>query len=148
MKVPRSFFTVSVPSFIFISLLFLGIPVSGFSAEPHVCIGNQISTNWQNLGNVDTFTFVWAVNCGAHTSNTNWWKFKVINANNGTTLCEATNNGNGWTAGSGGEATHSLPCPTSGTLPKGLTAKITAIVDYTVIGSNGPMSHNDNFLNK
>ena len=148
MNIGRSFFTLAFVSLMYLGLLVLGVPVSGFAGEPHVCISNVISTAWQNLNNSakPNYTFVWADNCGSHTSNTTRWRFRVYNYSTTIELCNNLGqDGNGYIViPDGTQHTYSLPCSP---LPTGATAKIKTVVEYQVIGS-GWMPHNDFFYNK
>jgi hypothetical protein len=143
MKVSRSLFLSISVGLALLGLLVLGIPVSGFASEPHICINGANSTSWQNLGNQSTYTFRYHANCGSHTSNTTLWKLTVYNHNitGSPPICSDTNNGAGY------------PVPPyyrdkqcSG-LPTGATAKIRVVIDYKAIGSNSWMIHTDYFKN-
>lgn len=136
MKVARSLFPSITLGLTLLSFLVLGTPVSGFTAEPHVCINNHIAGSWENLGGVTTVRFA-AGTCG-HTSNSTYWKFVVKNYNAPyQTYCSATNGGNGYLVSAADP--YILSCPN---LPIINTAKIKVIIDYKVIGSDW-MSRSD-----
>jgi hypothetical protein len=147
MKVSRTFFAAAFLSFMFLGLFVLGIPVSGFANEPHVCINGAIATNNQNLGS--TAQISWAYNgaCG-HSSTTYWWKFKVINGNSPfNTICSADNNGAGYYIPPDVEL-HTLTTPANcpNGIPRGSTVKLKATVTYQAVGT-GVMTFTDNLTN-
>ena len=139
MKAVRFLFPSITLGLALLSLLVLGTPISGFAAEPHVCVkDDHISTDWENLGGVTTIKFA-AKTCG-HTSNTTYWKFVVKNYDVPyTTYCSATNGGNGYAVSAGDP--YILSCPSLPTTNSGLRIRVT--IDYMVIGSGTWMSHPD-----
>jgi len=140
MKVARSLFPLITLGLALLCLLVLGIPVSGFASEPHICINGAPSTTWQNLGNQSTYTFRYHANCGSHTSNTTLFKLSVYNYNTGAWICGETNGGAGYAV-----PPYYRDYTCNG-LPQGATAKIRAVIDYKVIGSSW-MPHTDYFKN-
>jgi hypothetical protein len=80
MKVRRSFFTLAVGSLIFLSLLGLGIPISGYGGNPHTCAvdaSGNLTGHQGSLGGVATFKFTFAKDCPTDTSNAIQWNFNI-----------------------------------------------------------------------
>jgi hypothetical protein len=139
MKVVRSIFTSRIVSLTFLGLLVLGIPVSGFSTEPHVCINNVIADSTsKSLGGVASYTFYFKANCGTHSSNTTSMKITV--QKNVYPYPKLSCTGNTSTT------EYPVPPDTYSVTCTSLPSSIRAVIDYHVVGS-GPMSHTDTFTN-
>lgn len=77
-------FALGLVSLMFVSLIVLGIPVSGFAGTPHACPNN--SHQAYNLGGVDEKDFVFVKNCGTETSAAVRWRFFVYNNDTGALI--------------------------------------------------------------
>ncbi len=125
MKVTGSLSTSLVPSLMFFSLLVLGLPLSGFASEPHVCINGGIATTWQNLGSTTQISWGYDAGC-SHSSTTSAWKFYVMNYNYPyQTYCSDDNGGTGYLIPPDTEL-HTVTC----TIPSGAAVRLKARVYY------------------
>jgi hypothetical protein len=155
MKITRSLFSSLILSLMFLGLLVLGVPLSGFATEPHICFPDNngtISSNTpssQSLGSTaqSTFTFYYqANNCGGHNSNTLLMGVRVYNNSifPPTQITCSGNNGEPYQTNANPVPPdyYTVTCPSSGSLP----AKIKTVIDYTVNGSTWT-THTDLFTN-
>lgn len=140
MKVRRSFFTQAFLSLMFVGLLVLNNPVSGYAQNPHACV-NGTAHLGNNLGNKPSYTFEFYKTCNGYWSYATTWQFIIKNAavlgepiicTSGAFLTPVPPTG-----------MTSLSCPV---LPTGTTARIKIIINYTV-PPNNPMVHSHTIFN-
>jgi hypothetical protein len=143
MKVRSSYFTLTLVSLIFLGMVLLGIPVSGFASEPHVCYpdqNGQIAEDPQHLGSgVTSFAFVYHANCGTHSTNTTLMKVTVrkdVAPFPKLTTC---------TGNTGQPNGNPVPPDYYTVTCTNLPSKVRVVIDYQAIGT-GWMSWTEHFV--
>ena len=117
--------TISAVTF----LLIFGVPMLGFTQQPHTCPNGH---QGQSLGGVTSFNFTFAKNCSPSTSNTIEWKFAIYNySNTNNPICS-------WGPFSVGTTPRTHTC---NGLPLGPYPRVKVIIYYKVPGSLTWMTH-------
>lgn len=148
MKLHRPGLVLAIASFNLLGLVGLATPDVGLASEPHVCIGGNPSSMWQNLGSTSQIKWGFGGACN-HAANVTRWYFYVYNYySQASPICSATNGGSGWTIppDANPHIVNANPSCTGNTIPKGPTVKLKARVWYQVVGS-GWMVHDDYLTN-
>ena len=141
MKVARSFFPLALVSLMFVGLLVLGIPVSGF-AQPHPCkhdlLGHLPATG---LGGVSSYEFWFARDCTAQ-SGAITLKWFINKYSDNSPICSG--GPVDFTANSTPQYTVKVTCST---LPRGPGFQVKVTLSYQTAPGGSWMNHPDNFYN-
>jgi hypothetical protein len=124
--------TISAVTF----LLILGVPMLGFTQQPHTCPNGH---QGQSLGGRTSFTFTFAKNCSPYTSNTVEWKFVVYRYADNTPIP-----GCSWGPFTVGTTPRAHYC---NGLPLGAYPRVKVIINYKTSPNGSWMTHTELYGN-
>jgi hypothetical protein len=133
MTFDRSSFALTSCSFVFLSLLALGTPVSSYGGTPHTCPGG--THQGASLGGGASKNFEFRKNCASETSLAVQWKFSIYNDATGQLISGCI-----WGPYTIGSTTQTKTCSSTPT-------RVRVVINYKTSSTGSWMTHTEWYTN-